>query len=128
MSESNSPHIPKDGEDSIFDKIVKREIPSTVVYEDDLVMAFRDIAPKAPVHILLIPKNRDGLTRMSVAEEKHKAIFGHMLWASSEIARREGLAEGWRLVINDGPNGGQVVYHLHMHILGGEKLGDFNKL
>lgn len=125
MSESHGPHIPKDGEDSIFDKIVKREIPSTVVYEDDLVMAFRDIAPKAPVHIVLIPKNRDGLTRMFVAEERHKTIFGHMFWAASEIARREGLADGWRLVINDGPNGGQVVYHLHMHILGGEKLGDF---
>lgn len=117
--------IPKDGEDSIFDRIVKREIPSTVIYEDDLVMAFRDIAPRARVHIVLVPKNRDGLVRLGVAEERHKSIMGHMLWAATEIARREGLSEGWRLICNDGVNGGQTVYHLHMHIMGGEKLKEF---
>ena len=120
---AQTPSIPKDDEDSIFDLIVKRKIPSTVVYEDDEVMAFRDITPQAPVHIVLVPKARDGLTRLLNAEERHKVILGHLMWAASHIAKQENLEDGWRLVVNDGVNGSQSVYHLHLHILGGRKLG-----
>lgn len=120
---AQSPFIPKDDEDSLFDKIVKRQIPSNVVYEDDLVMAFRDIAPQAPVHVVLVPKNRDGLTRLFHAENRHEAILGHLMWAAAHIARLENLEPGWRLVVNDGVQGSQSVYHLHLHILGGRQLG-----
>lgn len=120
---AQTPSIPKEDEDSIFDLIVKRKIPSAVVYEDDQVMAFRDITPQAPVHIVLVPKVRDGLTRLFNAEERHKAILGHLMWAASHIAKLENLEDGWRLVVNDGVNGSQSVYHLHLHILGGRKLG-----
>lgn len=126
MSEAEQaqhPNIPADHEETIFDKIASKQIPSTVVYEDELVMAFRDITPQAPVHIILIPKKRDGLTRLMVAEEKHKPILGHLMWAASEVARIEHLEAGWRLVINDGVQGSQSVYHLHIHILGGRQMG-----
>ena len=78
---------------------------------------------KAPVHILVIPKVRDGLTRLSNAEERHKDILGHLTFTASQIARQEGLDEGWRLVVNDGAHGAQSVYHLHLHILGGKQMG-----
>mmetsp|Transcript_29273 Transcript_29273/g.52353 ORF Transcript_29273/g.52353 Transcript_29273/m.52353 type:complete len:124 (-) Transcript_29273:2365-2736(-) len=110
-------------EDSLFDKIVRGAIPSSKVYEDDLVFAFRDISPQAPVHIVLVPKNRQGLTGLRKADESHKALLGHLMWAAAEIARRESLDEGWRLVVNDGPSAGQTVFHLHLHILGGREFG-----
>lgn len=109
-------------EDTIFGKIARKEIPSNVVYEDDLVLAFRDIAPQAPIHIVLIPKAKDGLTQLSRAEERHKALLGHLVYVAAEIARKEGLDDGWRLVINDGRNAGQTVFHLHLHILGGREM------
>lgn len=110
-------------EDTIFGKIARKEIPSNVVYEDDQVLAFRDIAPQAPIHIVLIPKVKDGLTQLSRVEERHKALLGHLVYVAAEIARKEGLAEdGWRLVINDGRNAGQTVFHLHLHILGGREM------
>ena len=88
------PHIPSDDEKTIFDRIVANEIPSAKVYEDDKVLAFRDISPQAPVHIILIPKERQGLTRLIQAEERHKAILGHLLWAAAEVARKENLSPG----------------------------------
>ena len=90
---------------TIFDKIVAKTIPSTAVYEDELVYAFRDITPVAPTHILVIPKVRSGLTQLQKANESHKLLLGHLLWAAAEVARREGLAEGYRIVINDRPHG-----------------------
>lgn len=110
------------GAPTIFDKILKKEIPSTPVYEDDLVYAFRDISPQAPTHILIIPKNRDGLTQLCKAEERHKEILGHLLYSAKLIALQEGLEEGYRVVINDGPNGCQSVYHLHLHLIGGRRM------
>ncbi|MCO5615034.1 hypothetical protein L7F22_069322 [Adiantum nelumboides] len=107
---------------TIFDKIMKKEIPSTVVYEDDLVYAFRDISPQAPTHILIIPKHKDGLTQLIKAEEKDKEILGHLLYAAKLVAVQEGLEKGYRVVINDGPDGCQSVYHLHLHLLGGRKM------
>ena len=106
---------------TIFDKIVKGEIPSTKVFEDELVLAFKDINPAAPVHVLLIPKNRDGLDRLSNAEERHKNLLGHMMVTVPKVAKAAGLSD-YRLVINDGAGAGQTVFHLHMHILGGGSL------
>eukprot|EP00898_Chlorokybus_atmophyticus_P007051 jgi/Chlat1/7347/Chrsp59S06975 len=107
---------------TIFDKIVKREIPATIVYEDDKVLAFRDINPQAPTHIILIPKERDGLTQLAKAEERHKSTLGHLLYTAKTIAQQEGLDNGYRVVVNDGPDGCQSVLHLHLHILGGRQM------
>ncbi|MCD7450767.1 Histidine triad nucleotide-binding protein 1 [Datura stramonium] len=114
--------VPSDSP-TIFDKIINKEIPADIVFEDDKVLAFRDINPQAPVHILLIPKVRDGLTGLSKAEEKHCEILGQLLYTAKLVAKQEGLLEnGFRLVINDGPSGCQSVYHLHLHLLGGRQM------
>lgn len=104
--------------ETLFDKIVAKKIPAKIAYEDDLCLGFYDISPQAPVHILLIPKKRDGLDYLHNAEEKHKELLGHMLVTVAKIAKEQDLAEGYRLVINDGEAAGQTVFHLHMHILG----------
>ncbi|XP_011079133.1 adenylylsulfatase HINT1 [Sesamum indicum] len=110
------------GSPTIFDKIINKEIPANIVYEDDKVLAFRDIAPQAPVHVVIIPKVTDGLTGISKAEEKHTEILGRLLYTSKLVAKQEGLEDGFRLVINDGPKGCQSVYHLHIHLLGGRQM------
>ena len=107
---------------TIFDKILAKQIPSTAVYEDELCYAFRDINPQAPTHVLLIPKLRAGLTQIQKANMNHAALLGHMMVKAGEIGKKECGANGFRLVINDGNNGGQAVYHLHIHILGGRQL------
>ena len=107
--------------ETIFDKIIRKEIPSNIVFENDDILAFRDINPQAPVHILVIPKVKDGLSGISKAEDRHAAILGKMMVAVAKIGQQEGLSEGYRVVINDGANGGQEVPHLHIHILGGSK-------
>uniref|UniRef100_I1NSM0 HIT domain-containing protein n=1 Tax=Oryza glaberrima TaxID=4538 RepID=I1NSM0_ORYGL len=112
---------PSDGP-TIFDKILRKEIPSQVVYEDEKTLAFRDISPQAPVHIIIIPKVKDGLSRLSKAEERHVEVMGHLLYAAKTIAKQENLDDGFRIVINDGPNGCQSVYHLHIHLLGGRQM------
>ncbi|KAK3405319.1 hypothetical protein EUGRSUZ_K01707 [Eucalyptus grandis] len=107
---------------TIFDKIIKKEIPSAVVFEDDKVLAFRDISPQAPTHILIIPKVKDGLSGLSKAEERHCEILGRLLYTAKLVAKQEGLEDGFRIVINDGPSGCQSVYHLHIHLLGGRQM------
>ena len=92
------------------------------MYEDDFIFAFRDISPVAPTHILIIPKNKDGLTGVSKAEEKHEQILGKMFVAAARIAKQEGLGNGYRLVINDGEHAGQTVSHIHLHLLGGKEF------
>merc|ERR1711865_620600 len=91
--------------ETIFDKIIRKEIPSKIVHEDDKCLAFRDVAPQAPTHILLIPKDRDGLTQLSKSTPRHKEILGHLMVTAAEVARKEGMADGWRLVVNDGVHG-----------------------
>ena len=108
---------------TIFDKILSKEIPSKVVYEDEQCYAFRDISPCAPTHILVIPKVKGRLSQLQHATEEDKGVLGHLLWAVSHIAKSEGLAPGYRVVINDGQQGAQTVYHLHLHIIGGKQLG-----
>lgn len=104
---------------TIFSKIIRREIPADIVYENDHVLAFRDIDPKAPVHILIIPKTEiPGLADLPESGDHH-----HILNAAKVIAEQEGLTNGYRLVINQGEEAGQSVAHLHAHLLGGRKLG-----
>lgn len=105
-------------QNNVFAKMLAGEIPADVVYEDDRCLAFRDIAPQAPVHILVIPKAP--IAKLSDSSEEHAAVLGHLMWAAGEVARREGLAEdGFRVVINNGARAHQTVFHLHVHVLGG---------
>jgi histidine triad (HIT) family protein len=106
---------------TLFEKIVAREIPATIVYEDELVLAIRDINPQAPTHILIFPKKV--LPRIAEANAEHGQILGHLLLKAGEVAKEAGLTKaGYRLVINNGPNGGETVPHLHVHILGGRHM------
>ena len=107
---------------TIFSRIIAREIPADIVYEDELVLAFRDIAPQAPVHILIIPK-KEIATVNDVSAEDEQAL-GRLFKVAARIASDEGIAEnGYRLIVNCNEDGGQEVFHLHMHILGGRRLG-----
>ena len=109
--------------DCIFCKIIAGEIPSDIVYQDEEVIAFRDINPLAPTHLLIIPKKHiPSLTHLSEAESP---LIGHMVNIANQLAKKEGIAEkGYRLAINCGEQGGQLVPHLHMHLLGGRKLSN----
>lgn len=106
--------------ETIFSKIIRREIPADIVYEDDLALAFKDIHPQAPVHILLIPKKP--IATLADAESQDRALLGHLLLTAKRVAKEAGLKNGYRVVINAGDDGGQTVYHLHLHILGGRQL------
>ena len=106
--------------DTIFSKIIKREIPADIVYEDDDCLAFRDISPQAPVHILVIPK--EPVVKVADASESHKQLLGHLLLVASDIAKKEGYGDAFRLVINNGEKAGQSVFHLHVHILAGRNF------
>ena len=110
------------GEPTLFDKIVAKHIPATIIYEDDTALAFRDISPQAPTHFLVIPKHRDGLSQLSKAQLRHEAVLGHLLFVAGQVAKHEGLDSGFRVVINDGVDGSQSVYHLHLHVLGGRQM------
>jgi histidine triad (HIT) family protein len=107
---------------TIFSKIIAKEIPAQIVYQDDRVTAFKDINPVAPVHILIVP-NKEIATVNDVTPED-EAVLGHMLVVAKQIAQEQNIADGgYRLIINCGDDGGQEVYHLHMHLLGGRNLG-----
>lgn len=110
--------------ETIFDKIIAKEIPASVVFEDDQVLAFKDINPAAPAHVLVIPKARNGLSRLQKSSPDHVEILGKLLVAAGEISKDKSLGfnDGARIVINDGPDGGQEVPHLHVHVLGGRSL------
>jgi len=106
---------------TIFEKIIAREIPADIVYEDDCVLAFRDAAPKAPTHILIVPKKN--IVRVGEAKAEDTLLLGHLLLKAAEVAEKVGLKNsGYRLVINNGPDGGETVPHLHCHILGGRHM------
>ncbi|MEN9674798.1 MAG: hypothetical protein RIS76_694 [Verrucomicrobiota bacterium] len=107
---------------TLFERIIAREIPADIVYEDDLVFAFRDIHPQAPVHVLIIPKRV--IARIGATGSGDQELLGHLLLKAGEVARMLGLADtGYRLVFNHGPDGGESVPHLHCHLLGGRPLG-----
>jgi histidine triad (HIT) family protein len=108
--------------DCLFCRIVNKEIPSRLVYEDEKVLAFEDIKPQAPAHILIIPKKH--LASLKEADENDQNLLGYLLLTARKIAQDKGLAEsGFRLVINSGPDSGQEVYHIHVHLLGGRRFG-----
>ena len=109
-------------QDCVFCKIVRKEIPADIVYEDDLMMAFKDINPQAKVHILLIPKQH--IPNNLYLEGAHKPLIGHIITKANEVAKKVGIAEtGFRLIVNCGKDAGQEVFHIHWHLLGGEPLG-----
>ncbi len=108
---------------TIFDKILAREIPADIVYEDAQVLAFKDIAPKAPVHYLIIPKQR--IATLNDASPDDQALLGHMLLTAAKLAQEAGIAEdGYRVQMNVNKGGGQVVYHIHLHMFGGRQLAE----
>ena len=107
--------------DNIFAKIIRKEIPAKIVYEDDRVLAFRDVEPKASTHILIVPKK--DIARVSEARAEDEPMLGHLLTVAAEIARKEGIeGTGYRLVINNGAHAGESVAHLHLHLLGGRPM------
>ena len=107
-------------EDTIFGKIIRGELPADIVYEDDQCMAFRDLYPAAPTHILVIP--RKPIPRLCDATAEDQALLGHLMLTANKIAEQEGLGDKFRLVVNNGEGAGQSVFHLHLHIIGGRAL------
>ncbi len=105
----------------VFCKIVNKEIPADIVYEDEKYMAFKDINPKAPIHILIIPKEH--IEKLEDIDDTNKGIIGDMAVVANKVAKQLGIDKtGYRIVINNGPDAGQEVYHIHMHLLGGKKM------
>ena len=109
--------------DCIFCKIVSGEIPAQKVYEDECCVAFADVHPQAPMHLLVIPRRHiASLAHMGNDSDEDKKLLGNLLWAANELARRQKLSKGYRVVMNTGPDGGQTVDHLHLHLLGGRAM------
>jgi histidine triad (HIT) family protein len=106
--------------DTIFAKIIRKEVPAQIVYEDDEVLAFKDINPQAPVHILVIPKKE--IPQLALAQKEDQTLLGKLLLTAKLVADQAGLTDGYRLIINNGSEGGQTVYHLHVHVLGGRPM------
>ncbi len=107
--------------DTIFGKIIRKEIPAKIVHEDDLSLAFHDIHPQAPIHVLVIPKKP--IVNVEDMSEDDKLVMGHLMWVVQQVARHLGISEsGYRVITNCGRDGGQDVMHIHFHVLGGRKL------
>ena len=105
---------------TLFQKIIDREIPADIVYEDDLSIVIKDINPQAPTHLLIIPKKP--IPKVSDALKEDKDILGHLMWVAGEVARQVGVEDTFRLVINNGAKAGQSVFHIHIHLLSGRTL------
>ncbi|XP_078406915.1 putative HIT-like protein Synpcc7942_1390 [Cetorhinus maximus] len=105
---------------TLFTKIIDKSLPADILYEDDQCLSFRDVNPQGPVHFLVIPKI--AIPRISDATDDDKELLGHLLIVAKNLAKKEGLEAGYRLVINDGKNGAQSVYHLHIHVIGGRQM------
>ncbi|MBV1932342.1 MAG: histidine triad nucleotide-binding protein [Porticoccaceae bacterium] len=108
--------------ETLFTKIINRELPSDVVYEDEHCIAIKDIAPKAPTHLLVIPKK--AIPRLVDASDEDKALLGHVMLAVGEIARQAGVEDAFRVIVNNGADVGQTVFHLHLHILAGKTFSE----
>ncbi|MBK8971808.1 MAG: histidine triad nucleotide-binding protein [Hahellaceae bacterium] len=108
--------------DTLFTRIINREIPADIIYEDEICLAFNDIHPQAPVHFLVIPKKP--IPTLNDLDKDDRQIAGHLMWAAAHIAREKGFAaDGYRTVMNCNDDGGQTVYHIHLHVLAGKPLG-----
>ena len=111
--------------DTIFGRIIRRELPADIVFEDDLVLAFKDVNPQAPVHVLIVPKQKE-IPTLNDSGTEDRELLGHMLLTASTIAGEMGIAEsGYRLIMNCNEEGGQTVYHLHLHLCGGRQMKGF---
>ena len=106
--------------ETIFSKIIDRQIPADIVYEDDLSLAFRDVNPQAPVHILIIPKKP--MVQLSNADISDQDLLGHLMLVANKVAEKEGVVDAFRLVLNNGVGAGQEVFHLHFHLLAGRSF------
>lgn len=111
----------KSAEPTIFSKILDKSIPADIIYEDDLCIAFNDVSPQAPAHFLVIP--RKPLAQISDADSSDQMLLGHLLLVANKVAEEQKLDNGYRIVINNGVNGAQSVYHLHLHVMGGRQMG-----
>ena len=107
--------------DTLFTKIINRELPADIVYEDEQCLAFKDINPQAPLHILVIPKKH--IEKISDAQDEDQELLGHLLLKATQVARDQGFGDAFRLVVNNGAGAGQAVFHLHVHILAGRGFG-----
>ena len=107
-------------EKTIFKRIIDKEIPADIIYEDDRCLAFRDISPQAPTHVLVIPKKE--IVSVATIADEDQALIGHLYLVIRDLAKQLGLADGYRVVVNCGAEGGQAVDHLHFHLLGGRQL------
>ena len=107
--------------DTIFGRIIRGEVPARIIHDDDHCLAFHDVAPQAPVHVLVIPKRP--IASLAEATEADAGLLGHLVFVATQLARSLGLGDGYRLVVNCGRDGGQSVDHLHVHLLGGRPLG-----
>ncbi|MFL2725484.1 MAG: histidine triad nucleotide-binding protein [Gammaproteobacteria bacterium] len=105
---------------TLFQKIIDKEIPADIIYEDDLSLVFKDINPQAPTHLLIIPKKP--IVKVADASEADKELLGHLMWVAGEVAREIGVEDAFRLVINNGAKAGQSVFHLHLHLLSGRSF------
>ncbi|RMF13283.1 MAG: histidine triad nucleotide-binding protein [Candidatus Dadabacteria bacterium] len=106
--------------DTIFGKIIRGELPADIVYEDEYCIAFRDINPVAPMHVLVIP--REPIARLAEAGEEHRELLGHLMLAAARVAEQEGHGDAFRVVVNSGARAGQTVFHLHLHVIAGRTL------
>ncbi|VDN97173.1 unnamed protein product [Rodentolepis nana] len=120
-SEIEKAQTAKPDDDNIFAKIVRKEIPAKFIYEDEECVAFHDISPQAPTHFLVLPKKP--ISKLDAATDEDTKLLGHLLLVAKKVAAEQKLDKGFRVVINNGPHGGQSVYHLHVHVLGGKQLG-----
>ena len=108
--------------ETIFDKIIRKEVPAQIVYEDELCLAFKDINPQAPLHLLIIPKQQ--IATVNDIDLAQRELVGHLFYAAGKIAKEHGVADdGYRLVLNCNNHGGQTVYHIHVHMLAGKPMG-----
>ena len=120
MSEAEKAQAGRPEGPTIFDKILDGSIPAKFIHDDDKCVAFNDVAPQAPVHFLVIPRKR--LAMIEEAEDADQDLLGHLMLVARKVAREQGLTNGYRLVINNGVEGAQSVYHLHIHVLGGRQM------
>ncbi|XP_045123754.1 histidine triad nucleotide-binding protein 1-like [Portunus trituberculatus] len=120
MSEVEKAAAASPGGDTIFGKILRKEIPAKFIYEDEQCVAFHDVSPQAPTHFLVIP--RKPLPTLSDAGDEDEQLLGHLMLVARKVAKEQGLDKGFRLVVNNGQEGAQSVYHLHLHVLGGRQM------
>ncbi|KAK6178559.1 hypothetical protein SNE40_013321 [Patella caerulea] len=119
-SETDKAQTAQPGGDTIFGKIIRGEISTNFLYQDESCVVFNDVGAQAPVHFLVVPKKP--IVRLADAEDSDEQLLGHLLIVAKKVAKQQGLDKGYRVIINDGPDGGQSVYHIHVHVMGKRQL------